>query len=338
MSPLQLGMWSFIFCFIYFGAVPSIRAEGQQDLQQLQSRIQKETRLKEFYDLQARVLQLEAVHLRRDLIEAARQTQNREALIEDLQQDLQNLRDDVAYRRKKLQERRGQLSATLGALTKLSDENASAFFLFPGTPRQSVQSAMLLKSAVPTLKARADILREELDGLFTAENEAEARIQQMADAATQLEEDQNTLKQLLNRKQRIALRSDKQRQAAQQRVEKFVKEAKSLQELLNQLNKIRPAPRPEIRPEATPEGAAKDNQTTQAALTPPAVSDFAMVRPEELKPFPDEGRLPYPAKGRVVQRYGQDLGFGQTAKGIKIRTRPAAQLVTPHDGQVVFSG
>jgi septal ring factor EnvC (AmiA/AmiB activator) len=48
--------------------------------------------------------------------------------------------------------------------------------------------------------------------------------------------------------------------------------------------------------------------------------------------------LPLPARGRIVQRYGQHTDFGTLAKGITIETLPRAQVIAPHDGRVVFAG
>lgn len=62
-------------------------------------------------------------------------------------------------------------------------------------------------------------------------------------------------------------------------------------------------------------------------------------KPWPSRPFSEaRGRLPMPARGRVVTGYGQVNDVGLTAKGITIRTRPNAQVIAPFDGTVVFSG
>ncbi len=51
-----------------------------------------------------------------------------------------------------------------------------------------------------------------------------------------------------------------------------------------------------------------------------------------------EGDMPFPARGRVVIKFGQN-GEDQTpSKGITIETRGDAQVVAPYDGQIVFAG
>jgi len=57
------------------------------------------------------------------------------------------------------------------------------------------------------------------------------------------------------------------------------------------------------------------------------------------KPFSQmQGLLPFPARGRVVETFGQTNAVGHAVKGIVIQTRKAAQVIAPHDGQVVFAG
>ena len=50
-----------------------------------------------------------------------------------------------------------------------------------------------------------------------------------------------------------------------------------------------------------------------------------------------KGKLPVPAIGNVVQRFGEPELRGQRAKGIKIKTRSGAPVVAPHDGEILFA-
>jgi septal ring factor EnvC (AmiA/AmiB activator) len=71
-----------------------------------------------------------------------------------------------------------------------------------------------------------------------------------------------------------------------------------------------------------------------------ASREAAAARPVRAdKPFSGaHGKLPYPARGRVVARFGSTNEVGTVLKGISIETRKGAQVVAPYDGQVVFSG
>jgi septal ring factor EnvC (AmiA/AmiB activator) len=51
----------------------------------------------------------------------------------------------------------------------------------------------------------------------------------------------------------------------------------------------------------------------------------------------EPGKYAVPVAGEIVKRFGETDGF-QDAKGLTIRTRPAAQVIAPFDGQIMFAG
>ncbi|GGF18640.1 peptidase M23 [Aliidongia dinghuensis] len=51
----------------------------------------------------------------------------------------------------------------------------------------------------------------------------------------------------------------------------------------------------------------------------------------------EPGHYAAPVAGQVIKRFGESDGY-QEAKGLTIRTRGAAQVVAPFDGQVMFAG
>lgn len=68
----------------------------------------------------------------------------------------------------------------------------------------------------------------------------------------------------------------------------------------------------------------------EAAAAQPMQSD---------KPFSlAQGKMPFPARGKVSTRFGQANEVGVPSKGIVIGTRTGAQVIAPYDGQVAFSG
>lgn len=49
-----------------------------------------------------------------------------------------------------------------------------------------------------------------------------------------------------------------------------------------------------------------------------------------------KGKLSMPARGPIVAAYGQETAKGVSAKGISIKTRSEAQVVSPFDGTVIL--
>ena len=68
-------------------------------------------------------------------------------------------------------------------------------------------------------------------------------------------------------------------------------------------------------------------KSEQAAITNIA-SGFAKAK----------GSLPLPARGDIITHYGEQKVKGVTSKGITIATRSNAQVISPFDGSVIFTG
>lgn len=308
------------------------QAQSGQSLDQVEQKLEKERKRQKALDKAADRLEAETRDLRQKMIRAARRTQEREALISTLEVQYESLRDELRERRSSLQDRRLQLSQTLGALTTMSRDPRRAFFLFPGTPKQSVQSSILLQSAIPALRDRADLLRDELAALTNVQADLAEKLDELSRAEGELVAERQTLDALLAEKAKKAKQTEAARDKSRSRVAKLVKEAKDLRDLMNRLNRPVPKPAPEAATEA--EHAKVNAPGEQLAARPPG-------RPTGLRDFPaspEAGAFSAPAAGRVIRRYGQDLGYGQTAKGVTIRTRDAAQVVAPFDGKIAFAG
>jgi septal ring factor EnvC (AmiA/AmiB activator) len=50
------------------------------------------------------------------------------------------------------------------------------------------------------------------------------------------------------------------------------------------------------------------------------------------------GRLPLPAQGRQVLKFGEKTQYGGQSKGIVLETRQGAQVTSPCDGWIVYAG
>ena len=298
-------------------------AQESTELQKLEASLNKGRDQEAKLQIQSEKLARELNHLRQELIALAHNTQEREALMTSLEQQLVALEQDLLQRREKLTQRRAELSDTLSALSRISHDPSKAFFLYPGTPLDSIRSTMLLQAAVPALRSRADLLREELTALSQVKDDISGKYDQLDQTESELTAERAKLAKKLKQKTDIQKQTDAERQRAQNTVAALVKKAKNLRELMNSLN--RPQPKP------------KEPAQTNSANSEAGVAKVG-EKPLGIRTFPASGNITPPAKGKLLQRYGQDAGFGQTSKGLKIETRVSAQIVTPFDGQIVFAG
>ncbi len=118
-------------------------------------------------------------------------------------------------------------------------------------------------------------------------------------------------------------KAQKERQAAELAAAKAAKEAqdKADAEARDAKNRADQAARDAER--AAAETAEDQRQAAQRANRP-----FSRA----------QGLLPFPARGPLTVHFGQMTDAGAPSKGIVVETRPAAQVIAPYDGQVVFAG
>jgi septal ring factor EnvC (AmiA/AmiB activator) len=92
---------------------------------------------------------------------------------------------------------------------------------------------------------------------------------------------------------------------------------------------------------AAKEAQAKAEKAAHEASAAAAKAGPALrpVVARGLRPFSQaQGEMPFPARGKVMIRFGQTDDLGSPSRGISISTRPGAQVVSTYEGQVVFAG
>ena len=275
-------------------------------------------------EIMAAGLESEVRRLQRDRVAAARAIQDSEAEISRLEARLARLARSEAGKSARLAARRGQFVGVLMALQRLALHPPEAMIAQPMSLSQTVRSAILLRAAVPEIERRADRLRADLAGLARARREAGERRLQLAAAVAGLAEQRAHLNTLLARKTELKSRTATQAREAARRVQALASEARDLRDLLARLEKERR--QREAKAKAAAEDAARPgNLPASLGGEAPSISKA-------------RGMLPFPAVGRLTGRYGQATRTGLTRKGITIETRAGAQVVSPHEGRVVFAG
>ncbi|PKU25434.1 murein hydrolase activator EnvC family protein [Telmatospirillum siberiense] len=210
-----------------------------------------------------------------------------------------------------------------------------------------------------TLYDRKEHLQEETEG---QRRESEKRLQAMASEAEDLRDLLVRLEQEKKRREqeaaervaaekaareaeRVAAKAAREAEIA---AEKAAREAKiaaekaSKEQHAAEIAAARQAKQAEEQ--AARQARQAEEQATRAAKE--AAAAAAKAGPAEKqtaqawsKPFSQaQGEMPFPARGKVVVKFGQTTDLGVPARGITIATRANAQVVAPYDGQVVFSG
>jgi len=289
-------------------------------------------------------LRNELAALSRDMVRLGAAAQEHEALLEQLSRQLDTLALEQKDRRAALEARRGELTASLGALARLARTPSQAYFLYPGDPLDAVRSAVLLQAAAPSLANEAEALSQDLDAIARVEKEITASVAALQSQEKELAARRAEIEALSRRKQSLLKEGEARTASLESQQDKLARDAENLRVLLDRIaeesRRLADTPRPPARP-STPAARDAAGQPGPAATTRPATAAPPAVdigRPDSIRPFPPSNGLNPPVRGKLVQRYGQDGGLGQTARGITVETRAQAQVVAPYDGKVMFAG
>ena len=305
----------------------------------------------------ANELARETATLRAQLIRAARTTQEHEAVLAELHEQIAALDVEEKRMAEALAGRRQRLTELLGALERLARLPPEAMIALPVTPQDTLRSAILLRAAVPQLELQATALRRDIESLALVRDDIIAKRADQQAQALALGEERARLGTLLARKAVLENQTLAERQKAVDAAKSLAGEATDLRELLASIEadrktRERAARKAQVETARAAEAARREAARTQAG-TPgpgpqnvvgpmPAASTSSQMALLAVPPSGNfsqaRGHLAFPAQGRMVQTFGERLSTGGEARGMTLETHPAAQIVAPYDGQVVFAG
>lgn len=311
---------------LFLLAQPAARAasDTERRLQDIEKEIEASRDRQESLEKQDTSLEREITAMRAAMIAAAKGAQQHEGALSALEERLARLNEEAKAKTANLTQRRGQLAVTLGALSRVARHPPEALIALPVPPSDTVRSAILLRAAIPALENEARKLRYELEAYADIRDRIANEQLALAGETTALAKERQRLDRLIERKRGLLQRTRKDTEAARKDASRLANEAKDLRDLLTRL------------------AAQSKERAKKSRLTPnDRGSETVVLRapPEPGQTFDQSrGRLPFPASGRLVRRYGEATDSGRTSSGIVIETRPGAQVITPHDGLVVFAG
>lgn len=251
----------------------------------------------------------------------AQSIQSQEAVIAKAEGELQRLRKERAEILAALGEKQDVLSELLAGLQRLEQNPPPALVVEPGDILSALRGAMLLGTIAPELQDEAKALAGKLDQVKELEATITARKDDVGRDIARLNDERAALKDLVEQKRALVSKGTADLEAERKRTAQLADKAKSLQQLLASLDAQRQ------KDEAAKAEAQRQREAQEALLRQPKLA------------FPDaKGKLPFPAQGAIVRRFGEPDGLGRDSQGLMIATRPGAQVTTPADGKVEFAG
>lgn len=255
--------------------------------------------------------------LREKLVAAAERAQFREAALLRTEIELAELETRERKSRAGFEEAQRQLARLLAAMQRIRRHPPGAFAIRFDRADDAIRSTVVLRALIPKIEERASILRGRLQtfaALKTRIGKRQALLRKQRDGLAAV---RTQVAALIERQSELLQQTQKERDANAARIAELTREAKSLRDLVERLDR-------------------EDEKAERKAGTPRA---DALTRPALVRPFGKaRGHVTMPVAGRIVRRFGQADEYGLDVRGLQIQARKGAQVVAPYDGQIVFAG
>ena len=271
--------------------------------------------------------------LNQQLIGIASQVRDVEGKMADTEGRLRPLDACELQIRASLESRRDEISEVLAALQRAGRRAPPALFVRPEDALQSLRTAMLLGAVVPEMRTRAAKLASDLGELVSLRKNISEERDRLAGDRDKLNEDRARLAALVQERQKTQTEAEKDMEAERQRAVALSRQTENLQDLIAKMEQ-------EVKAAAKAAAAAELKGTPASLNGKPdlgALKDAARLSPA-IAFSSAEGLLRIPVNGTRIRSFGGSDGTGGQEKGISIATRPGAQVTTPCDGWVVYSG
>lgn len=312
---------------------PETIRQRTQELEAAREQQKKAAELEQKLKADIAAIGQDRTKLNQQLIDIAAQVRDVEGKMADTEGRLRPLDARELQIRASLESRRDEISEVLAALQRAGRRAPPALFVRPEDALQSLRTAMLLGAVVPEMRARAAKLASDLGELVSLRKNIAEERDRLAIDRDKLNDDRARLAALVQERQKQQSDTEKNMEAERQRAIALSKQTETLQDLIARMEQDVKA--------AAKAAAAAELQGTPASLNgKPNLG--ALKDPARLSPAiafaSAKGLLPIPVNGTRIRSFGGSDGSGGQEKGISIATRPGAQVTTPCDGWVVYSG
>lgn len=294
-----------VFAFIFFAltllAPIPLWAANKTDLKELQNNIQEKK--KEDAALEQKVVRTEGDlrDLRRKLVKAAREQQDSEDTLLNLQTRLNTLEDQEKKQRAELSSHYGHMAELLAAMLRMARTPAEIMLVQPHSSLDSLHSSMLMRRTLPFYAEKAQALSADLNALADTRTEILDKRAAIMDAQKNFSAKQDELNILLSERKNWLKATQDQRAELAGQIDALSAQAKNLQELMEKV-----------------------------ALSAPKAKTGAK----------HSGKFVFvaPSKGRVLYAFGARDDVGADSRGLTLKTKAGEMIVAPADGMVVFAG
>jgi septal ring factor EnvC (AmiA/AmiB activator) len=329
MKTLALLLAATFLCLLAGQAGAQETADPQSELGTIQQQITLSAEVQARIAAEMQEAQADQDAISKKLVDIAHTIESHDEAIGRAEAKVIKLKKQEVVIRSDLAGQQEKLSALLAGLQRLEQNPPPALVVEPRDVLAALRGAMMFGAIVPEMRKDAEILAArlaELEGIRTA---LESESQKMTAEIANLRASRLELGDLIVLKRKQLGEQGERLDKEKSRAKELASKAKDLEQLIEQLAAARKKEEDErVRQLAAAEAAAEAERKRQAELAArPRIAFSKML-----------GQLPYPAQGQILRRFGDNDGLGAKLRGFAVATREEAQVTSPADGKIEFSG
>ncbi|MBR5130788.1 MAG: peptidoglycan DD-metalloendopeptidase family protein [Alphaproteobacteria bacterium] len=325
---------------LYTGMV--FAAPTTTDLKRIEQQLKAERQAGLEAQKKANELSNEMKAVQRQIIGSAKNVQAKEEVLSTLEEKLTALNTKEQELNQKISLTDAQMAQVVMGMQRLALRPKESLFFKPMSPIETVRSQSLMVTSIPVLGNLNAEARSDLTELIQTRSQITSQAQQVKSAAQELAEKQARMERLLKQKQTLQAQYQATHEQATKRAQALAGQANDLKDLLKKLEEEKRRQQLERERKENARLAALERERKLSAAQGKKVSASTQrAHPTNIAKGAFKksyGSLLWPAKGKIIQNFGDTTVSGAHLKGMIISTRSNAQVISPFDGSVLFSG
>jgi septal ring factor EnvC (AmiA/AmiB activator) len=293
--------FAWMTAFLLF--MPSAHASNKQTLTELQSKLQTERQQQDTLKQQLSTAQGDFESTRKNLITLSHDLQSNEKTLSALEDKITKLQTEESALNTKMQSDYGSMGNLILALERIRRMPTETLIIRPGAPLETAESAILLRSILPGINARADQMAKDVKQLQSVRKTLEDDKTKALKTAQDLKDQKKDLQAMLDKRAAFYKQTKSAYDDQSASVAKIAAEAQSLEQLVS---KIKEQPQEPSR----------------------RLSSFRIPG----------GSWIAPVQGKIMIHFGQRDQIGAASEGLRISGRSGALVTAPVSGIVRYAG
>jgi len=237
--------------------------------------------------------------------------------------DLQNQEKDI---QNKLKYNSQSTAFVMMAFQNLALYQQGTKFLQDKSPLEMVRTSILLTSILPYLEKNANAFKVSFDNLIKVRDGISKMRADTKSVNNAMNEEKKNMQKLMNSKAMEKEKIKRRDNVLTAENKKLVAQAKNFEDLLTQL--LAQAAREKAR-------KAQAAAVSQGKKYIPRAPSLAQDKNSAF--YKAHGQMIMPAIGEIVEFFGKTNKLGVRSKGIRVKTRATAQVVSSYDGSIIFA-